>query len=376
MTEQEIESSEWSKAVINVTEYLEKITELTICEYGKFAFRGQGDISHPISSTAARRLGYNQLGEDALKKFNDYNCDLISNAKLKGYDKKGNIPLEDLELLAELQHNGAATALIDFTYSSLVALYFASINDPDNDGVVHIINTSEPEKFKPINGDNSGWKFKKYLEEMGDFLWVWEPSDLNNRIPKQHSLFIFGKPEIIDESIEKVRISADQKSKILFELRDLHDISGLTLFNDMVGFASENSCEKPYYSKEYLEQMNKAKSMYVTEQSSLEEILEYVERALKINPISYEALIYCANIKDCLEDYQGVIEICDRIIDIEPDSATALILRAKAYTEMRQFDDAINDLSRSLAIRKDNPYAAFLLSQLKGKKKLEDLAHK
>ncbi|KAF1076400.1 FRG domain-containing protein [Methanogenium sp. MK-MG] len=364
LTEQEIEPPKGNIAVKNVAEYLDAIKDLIVSEYGKFAFRGQGDISHPIRSTAARRLGFTQSQSDSFQKFINYNCDLISNAKLKGYDKKGNRTLEELELMAELQHHGAATALIDFTYSSLVALYFASVNDPGKDGVVYVINIHDFDKFQKIDSDNSGWKFEKYLEEEKDHLWVWEPSDLNNRIPKQHSLFIFGEPDINDKSIKSVRINADYKSQILSELQDLHDIGGLTLFNDMVGFASENCCEKPYYSKEYLKHMNKAKSMWVIGDCNKGEILEHVEEALKINPISYEALIFCADIKHQLKDYPSVIEICNRILDNNSDYAIALFLRANSYYEMGQLEYAKRDIRRSFEIRQDNPHAALLFMKL------------
>ncbi len=319
-----------------MAEYLEAVTESLKYEFGKFAFRGQGDVSHPISSTAARRLGYNKLGKDALSKFNDYNSDLISDAKLKGYDKKGNRILGDLELLAELQHNGAATALIDFTYSSLVALYFASVNDPDKDGVVYIINTLDFGKFQKIDSGKSEWKFKQYMKNGDAFLWVWEPSDLNNRIPKQHSLFILGKPEISSESIKNITIDADKKARILYELQKIHDVGGLTLFNDMIGFASENSCENPYYSEEYLLHMNKAKSMWVTDNLNVEEIMEYVEKALKINPISYEALNFGVELKHSLNDYPGVIEIGNRILEINPDNFKAHSLIGNATLEMEK----------------------------------------
>jgi tetratricopeptide (TPR) repeat protein len=131
-----------------------------------------------------------------------------------------------------------------------------------------------------------------------------------------------------------------------------------------VGFASENCCEKPYYSKEYLKHMNKAKSMWVIGDCDKGDILEHVEEALKINPISYEALIFCANIKHQLKDYLGVIEICNRILDNNSDNAIALFLRANSYYEMGQLECAKRDIRRSFEIRQDNPHAALLFLKL------------
>ena len=50
---------------------------------------------------------------------------MISAARLEGHDLKNGQRLFDLELLAELQHYGAATCLRDFTYSAQVALWMA-----------------------------------------------------------------------------------------------------------------------------------------------------------------------------------------------------------------------------------------------------------
>lgn len=375
MTEQNDEPSEDIITVKTVSEYLEAIKKLTGSEYGKLAFRGQGDISHSISSTAARRLGITQSDIDGHEKFSQYNKNLISDAKMKGYGYKGTRELNELEILAELQHNGAATGLIDFTYSPLVALYFASSNDENKDGVVYIINIHKFEKYSEITSDNIKNKFETFLNEKEEILWFWKPSDQNNRIPIQHSLFIFGKPEISKESIKKILIDEDAKPFIIFELQYLHDIDALTLFNDLTGFTKGNGCENPYYSKEYLEHMNKAKSMITSKNHNNKEILGYVEEALKINPISHEALIFCANLKYFLKDYLGVIESCNKIIEINPINATALFMRGRAKYQLIQIKDhmndltlineAIEDLTRSLQIKPVNNEAFLLIANLK-----------
>ena len=54
------------------------------------------------------------------------NKDLIDESEGSlGHDQKNGQQLSDLEILAELQHFGAATCLIDFSRSALVALWFA-----------------------------------------------------------------------------------------------------------------------------------------------------------------------------------------------------------------------------------------------------------
>ena len=65
------------------------------------------------------------ITEVVLDEFLDINRILIKEARLLGHDYKNGRQLKDLEILAELQHLGAATCLIDFTYNAHIALWFA-----------------------------------------------------------------------------------------------------------------------------------------------------------------------------------------------------------------------------------------------------------
>ena len=107
----------------------------------------------------------------------------------------------DLEILAELQHIGAATCLIDFSHSVLVALWFAcqkSSKEPQEDGKVCAIRSYDSDgtpQFKTILHDlvkeDIGYFFKP--NEMGRYpIYQWTPKPQNNRIIAQHSVFIFG----------------------------------------------------------------------------------------------------------------------------------------------------------------------------------------
>lgn len=48
--------------------------------------------------------------------------------------------LTQIEKLIKMQHYGLPTRLLDFTYNSLVALYFACCSQPESDGVVHEVH--------------------------------------------------------------------------------------------------------------------------------------------------------------------------------------------------------------------------------------------
>jgi FRG domain len=64
-----------------------------------------------------------------------YHRYLLNEARLRGFDHHEGVKLCDLELLALLQHYGAATHLLDITRDVTTALWFAS-EDPETTGVV------------------------------------------------------------------------------------------------------------------------------------------------------------------------------------------------------------------------------------------------
>ena len=116
---------------------------------GVYAYRGQNDAEWRLHSAATRRL-IEEYGDGVVfdpefsEKYLDYHTfNLINPARTRGYGIENGRNLTDLELLAKLQHFGAATGLLDFTWSPLVALWFAAA-DPNRDGKVFMIDTNDP----------------------------------------------------------------------------------------------------------------------------------------------------------------------------------------------------------------------------------------
>ena len=89
---------------------------------GEYVFRGVPNKAYKIQASAYRRPEKN---ERDFEKFLNINKDLIRAARQRGYDRKDGREWSDLEILVELQHYGAATCLIDFSYSAQIALWFA-----------------------------------------------------------------------------------------------------------------------------------------------------------------------------------------------------------------------------------------------------------
>ena len=124
--------------------------------------------------------------------FQNYVSRVLEEARQRGLGHRADGELCDLELLADLQHYGAATCLIDFTQSPLTALWFACKNKDKQgkDGKVIAMRTDKAESFKIVTSDQQKSKIKTFFEQ--EKLWKWSPRDINNRIITQQSVFVFG----------------------------------------------------------------------------------------------------------------------------------------------------------------------------------------
>ena len=128
-------------------------------EPGLYLFRGISNEKYPIQASAYRRLldKRDQTPANLL----EINKRIIDDARLQGHDLKNGQQLSDLELLAELQHYGAATCLIDFSYSAQVALWMAcqrgSKGTADSkifNSKVFAVNISNPDRFQKVTSQS------------------------------------------------------------------------------------------------------------------------------------------------------------------------------------------------------------------------------
>ena len=116
-------------------------------------FRGVSAESYKIEPSACRRLP--KLHRNNPSKLLKINKDLIEKARSLGHDQKDGKQLSDLELLAKLQHFGAATCLIDFSRNALVALWFAcqQSSKGEANGKVFAVNRYDTVRLKTVTPD-------------------------------------------------------------------------------------------------------------------------------------------------------------------------------------------------------------------------------
>ena len=114
----------------------------------RVCYRGHGNSAWKLHSGAVRRL-LHKLAISAPEEYSnfashyiDYHYNtLLTPARQRGFHIDAGVQLSDLQLLAKLQHFGAATGLLDFTLSPLVALWFAC-QEAGMDGTVFVLDVT------------------------------------------------------------------------------------------------------------------------------------------------------------------------------------------------------------------------------------------
>ena len=131
---------------------------------------------------------------------------------------------DDDEILAEIQHFGGSTNLLDFTDDYLVALFFASADRQEEHGrvVLHWPNSKA----------------------------VVRPKQTNNRVVFQKSVFIrprrgFIVPDAADETIV---VPACLKRSILGFLERFHGIFERSIYNDIHGYIRHQNPNRSRYA--------------------------------------------------------------------------------------------------------------------------------
>ena len=185
-----------SKVLALIQEVVEKSAN------GAHVYRGEPDCYPKVSSTLYRL--YEDVDADYFD-IQEVQKEILDKAK------KYTSATDELEILAELQHYGGKTNLIDFTTDYHTALFFACDGFHDKDGRLILL---------------------KEATEQGQ---IRQPRNPANRVITQKSVFVqptrgFVEPDGV------IIIRKDLKQPILNHLRKYHGISTETIYNDLHGF--------------------------------------------------------------------------------------------------------------------------------------------
>lgn len=224
-----------------------------------FMWRGQSDADWPVHSGAYRRHLADKQSPPSRISLKHYENYLLGKARHRGFDIIDGRRLCDLELLARLQHHGAATRLVDFTRSALVALYFACAENPLTTGALIRFHTHYLGGHEGEPDESSYDDLEEELQKI-EHPATWQPTGVSPRITVQRSQFLFsriaddprGSLQIdkASDSFRVIGVSPKIKGICLDFLRSACDIHRTSLFPDLDGFAAAHGAATPVYGNE------------------------------------------------------------------------------------------------------------------------------
>ncbi|CAM4298773.1 FRG domain-containing protein [Zobellia roscoffensis] len=214
-------------------------------------WRGQSDIGWKIDSSAYRRIrNSRELEEISDDDLSSYEKNLLEHSTHKGFRFHNGRELSDMELLARLQHHGAATRLVDFSRNALIGLWFAINNHMKKTGILIGVHSYY------VGGNESKLELNKYLNVITElkgksYPLLYESPEISPRIASQHALFLysrasFGEYGSLVLPVEKkanlfIAINPMLKLQLKEVLSQVFDIRTKTLFPDLDGFGMANS---------------------------------------------------------------------------------------------------------------------------------------
>ena len=352
-------------------------------------FRGQSDKSWKLDSGADRRLEKETQPPSLIEYLHKV---LIEPARSEGYAHRENRNLNDLELLAKLQHHGAATCLIDFTANFHIALWFACAGDK-TDGKVFVVNRGGTQNFKEVTPERAEKGIAELLlpqpaiqqlpsevipksakedttelpqlhsttrrfasSEKQPEISYWKPPANENRIVVQHSCFIFSAYPIKPETYKEISISKEHKQEIRILLEKYYGLDRQSIFRDFGGFAASQGQDQPITPIDPTsEQPSLRSGNRHFQQGKYDKAIEEYNEAIRINSQCDEAYVNRGTVKGMLNRHEEAIADFNEAIRINPQSTDTYINRGTAKAKLGRYEEAIADFSEAIRI---NPQSA------------------
>ena len=349
-----------------LNEFMEWASQFDSGENSKqYLFRGVSSADYRIDASAYRRIKKGRNNDEHqdgdFEKFLQINKDLIREARFRGHDRKDGRKLEELEVLAEFQHYGAATFLMDFTYNALVALWFAckeSSKDNSKDGKVVAVAPNDPkfiggtQEFSVITLDFLQKKIDEFSLDNRK-LYQWQPrQQQNERILAQQSIFLFGVLEIEINPDEECLVDRNSKENIRESLRGIYGITEDMLFPDFDGFARQHNQAVPYTQLSTAEYHQRAYEAHQRGEYAAA-ILDYNE-VIGRSPNDETAYYNRGTANFHLGQHEAAISDFDHTIQVNPNNARAHNNRGLANNNLGEYEAATADFSEAIRLEPGN----------------------
>ncbi len=323
---------------------------------GDYIFRGESQCHKKVTSNLYRKLEKVRMLNFGVETFQKQELEY---AKRYRYTQKTN----ESEILAEIQHFGGKTNLIDFTTNSHIALFFACEKVHHEDGRVIL---------QDKNGTIKNCIIKPY-----------DP-DPKSRVNVQKSIFI-RPPEGFIEADKKVVIPGSLKQPMLHYLKKIEiNISAEIIYPDLHGFVSSqgnrwNVYEELDKGNEYLRsgretEIPEEKSK---NQKAIQHFTKAIDNATQIQLAQaiteahlgrgcayfaeYELDNSAANLENAIVDFSQAIELIQKVANANSSRSIELIQRfaeaynrrGGAYLSKGNSEDAIADLSKAIELNSE-----------------------
>ena len=313
-------------------------------EGAQYLYRGEPKKYRKVTSSLYRQ--YSRIASE------DFEIDIVQQEILQKARLFTDLT-DDREILAQLQHYGYPTNLIDFTTDYNIALFFACDGYPKHGGRIVLVQ-------KPDN-----------LET--------KPKGPQNRILAQKSVFIEPANGILKPSAT-VTIPKALKTPILDHLRTFHGISSATVYNDLHGFIKYQKVHESAYAHFFFgityqtrQQHDEAivhysKAIELNSQlaelynnrgvafqltGDLENSMKDLSRAIELNSNSPTAYHNRSSAAQDLGDFNQALQDIDLAVHLEPNSALAHNSRGNLYTFLGKNAEALKDYDRAIELDSD-----------------------
>jgi len=167
----------------------------------RFAWRGMSSADFELQSSLHRRLGFHAAEED----LRAAEVAILSRAREWGLGVTETGHVDDLQLLADLQHYDVPTRLIDFTSNPMTALWFACQDAPEKggkydrriarSGVVVALNITKWPRHTSVGDPHRGITWDQLGDPRGATL--------------KHALDL-AVPFVVDQSVPNSRLRAQE----------------------------------------------------------------------------------------------------------------------------------------------------------------------
>ncbi len=255
---------------IQLNSWDEFLRIITDAPYSNWAFRGERHARWPLDTALSRYFRDFRIHPTA---WAEQEGRILRIFKRKAHQYLAQPPAydDDFEWLALMQHHGAPTRLLDFTWSPYVAAFFA-LERAVEDAAVWALNPGplgarETHKQVPASRITSpemdprvkGNFERFFVKGNHPFIWVGEPDTMNRRLIAQSGTFAV--PGVLDVPMEEILAQYPEPENMIVKLvlpaaglrdtalRELYrmNITYATLFPDLDGLARSMGYELEFH---------------------------------------------------------------------------------------------------------------------------------